>query len=328
MKRALCLGEILIDCFSEQPGRPRREVTSWAPLPGGAPANVACALAKLGSRSDFIGAVGKDHWGDALVKLLDDMGVGRAGVQRRLKAPTRKVYVTHNAAGDRTFAGFSDDPTVFADAHLFADAIDPNLFIGAGFLVLGTLSLAYPDSRQSVERAIEIAAEHQVSVLIDINWRPMFWTQPAEAPTSVYELLQKAQYLKISMAEAEWLFATRSAKAIAHQLPHLKGVLVTAGAGGCDYCLSGNVGSLPGFSVDVEDTTGAGDAFTAGFVHQLLQKGKDGLQYPEVARQAVVYANAVGALTTTRPGAIAALPTPKEVDVFLYLHQSELIQTA
>lgn len=321
MPRAICLGEILIDCFAEQFGVPRSEVTSWAPLPGGAPANVACALVKLGSQADFVGAVGSDHWGDALVKLLQDMGVGYAGVQRRIKAPTRRVYVTNDESGLSTFAGFSEsDPTVFADAHLFADALDPALLSGANVLVLGTLSLAYVDTRQSVERVVGLAAAQGISVLVDVNWRPMFWPQPAEAPGRVYDLIKKAQFLKVSDDEAEWLFGTVSPTAIARQLPQMKGVLITAGAKGCQYWLMGNAGTISGFEVDVEETTGAGDAFTAGFVHQLLQRGGGCIRDGDIARQVVTYASAVGALTTTRPGAIAALPSPKEVDVFLYLN--------
>jgi fructokinase len=319
--RAICLGEILIDCFSEQPGLPRSEVTQWTPLPGGALANVACALVKLGSQADFIGAVGCDRWGDSLVALLKDMGVGADGVQRRAKAPTRQVYVINDAEGDRTFAGFSEnDPTVFADAHLFADAIALERFTGAQFLILGTLSLAYPDTRQSVERAVEMAQQQAMPILVDVNWRPMFWPQPAEAPGRVYDLIKKAQFLKVSTEEADWLFGTVSAGAIAKQFPHLKGVLVTAGAQGCAYWLMGHQGQVPAFAVDVEETTGAGDAFTAGFVHQLLQQGRSALQDADTARNIVIYASAVGALTTTRPGAIAALPLPKEVEVFLYLN--------
>lgn len=332
MPRAVCLGEILVDCFAEQPGFPRSEVTSWTPLPGGAPANVACALVKLGSQADFIGAVGTDHWGDALIKLLADMGVGHRGVQRRKKAPTRQVYVTSDGDRDslgerlchRTFAGFSEsDPTIFADAHLFADALDLDLLLKANFLVLGTLSLAYDDTRQSVERAVSVATAQGIPILVDVNWRPMFWPQPTAAPGRVYDLINKVQFLRVSDDEAEWLFGTKSPTAIARQLPHLKGVLVTAGARGCEYWLMGNAGALLGFKVDVEETTGAGDAFTAGFVHQLLRRGVTCIREAKIAREVVTYASAVGALTTTRPGAIAALPSPNEVDVFLYLNAKD-----
>ncbi len=320
MSHAVCLGEILVECFTEQRGVPRHQITSWIPLPGGAPANVACALAKLGSSVDFVGAIGKDAWGDALTQLLIDMGVGVRGLQRRLKAPTRRVYVMSSEAGDHTFFGFSeDDQTVYADAHLFADALAPSLF-KADFLILGTLSLAYPDTRQSVEKAVETALAERAAVLVDVNWRPMFWSTPAEALGRIYDLLKRIQFLKVSEEEAEWLFGTGSASAIAQQLPGLQGVLVSKGSKGCDYYLKGNVGSVPAFDIDVEDTSGARDAFTAGFVHQLMRQGIACLADESTAKEVVTYASAVGALTTTRPGAIAALPTANEIEVFLYLN--------
>lgn len=336
VNRAICLGEIWVDCFAEQSGLHRSEVTSWAPLPGGAAATVACALAKLGDQVEFIGAVGRDAWGDALMRLLSDMGVGHRGVQQRLKAPTRQIYILHEAessAEERichaaregrchyAFAGFSEnDPTRFADAHLFADALAPELFASASFLVLGTLAMAYTDTRQSVRQAVNLARAQGAAILVDVNWRPMFWASPAEAPGRVYDLLQKAQFLKVSVEESEWLFGTDCAEAIAYQFPHLSGVLVTTGDNGCQYWLAGNIGAVPSFIVDVEDTAGAGDAFTAGFVHQLLQRGLTCLQEADMAKAVVTYASAVSALTMTRSGAIAALPTPTEVAAFLYLN--------
>ncbi|MEL6471771.1 MAG: carbohydrate kinase [Cyanobacteria bacterium J06623_4] len=321
MNHAICLGEILIDCFSEQPGVAWGDVTRWLPLPGGAPANVACALAKLGNTVEFVGAVGEDAWGDALLQLLDDMQVGRRGVQRRKKAPTRQVYITHDEHGDRTFAGFGErDPSLFADAHLFVSALESSLFAEASFLVLGTLSLAYADTRESVMQAVQQARSYHLPILVDVNWRPMFWPKPAEAPRIIYDLIRQVHFLKVSEEEADWLFGTVSVRAIARQLPHLKGVLVTAGAQGAHYCFGDIAGNIPGFRVDVEETTGAGDAFTAGFVHQLLQRGLHCLQDADLAKQVVTYANATGALTTTRMGAIAALPTPSEIEVFLYLN--------
>lgn len=297
--------------------------------------NIACALAKLGNPVEFIGAVGADHWGDALLTLLDDMHVGRRCVQRRHKAPTRQVYLTKNETGNDqrnaeqtsfAFAGFSEsDPAIFADAHLFANALEADFFVKADFLLIGTLSLAYPDTREAVEHALSIASAHNVPILVDVNWRPMFWSKPAEAPGRIYDLLRKVQFLKISESEADWLFGTLSARAIAHQFPQLKGVLITAGdqvsgGNGVHYCFRQVIGHVPSFEVDVEDVAGASDAFTAGFVHQLLKQGTLCLDDETKANEVVRYASAMGALATTRPGAIAALPTANEVEVFLYLN--------
>ena len=99
--RVLCLGEILFDLLADQLGRSLEQVESWTPYPGGAPANVACALVKLGTQAGFIGCVGSDEAGDTLVDLLQDVGVDSTGVQRHPTAPTGVSFVTHSEAGHK-----------------------------------------------------------------------------------------------------------------------------------------------------------------------------------------------------------------------------------
>lgn len=310
----ICLGEILVDSFWAEDQEKKLS------LPGGAPANVACGLVKLGTAVEFIGAVGIDAWGQALTRLLRDLGVGSCGLQQHPTAPTREVYVSIDETGERSFAGFSlVDPTGFADAHIICDRIDLSLFKGAKYLVLGTLGLAYPETRTSMLQAVQWIKQQNGRVLLDVNWRPMFWENPAKAINLVKDLLQNVSFLKLSDTEAQWLLDTVDPAAIAQQHPSLEGVVVTAGAAGCRYYLGGHRGQISGFDVDVEDTTGAGDAFVAGFLHQLCTHGRSYLMDADCAHEVVRYASAVGALTTTRAGAIAGQPTPREVDAFLFL---------
>ena len=316
--RVLCLGEILFDCLADQLGRSLEQVESWTPYPGGAPANVACALVKLGTPAGFVGCVGKDQPGDELVELLQQVGVDTTGVQRHPTAPTRQVYVVRSESGDRNFAGFGNyDTTEFADTRLQASQLPVQLFESADFLVVGTLELAYPDSAKSVVRALQLAEQYDVKILLDVNWRPVFWPNPDIARQTIKELFKRIDFLKLSDEEAEWLFDTTDPGAITYRLDLVEGVLVTAGEKGCAYCLSENEGKIPGFSVPVVDTTGAGDGFLAGFIHQLNQLGIQSLANPETAKRVVTYASAVGALTTMKPGAIAAQPTAAEVEAFL-----------
>jgi len=320
--RVLCLGEILYDFLSDQPGRPLEAVTSWTPYPGGAPANVACGLTKLGTPTGFIGCVGQDELGEGLVKLLQDIGVDGTGIQRHPSAPTRAVYVVRSEAGDRHFAGFGTyDTGAFADTHLQANHLPISLFESAEFLVLGTLELAYPDARTAIIRTLELADQYYVKILVDVNWRPVFWKDPAIAPAMIHELISHADFLKLSEEEAEWLYGTTGPAAIAHRLGSLEGVIVTAGERGCAYYLGEKEGKLPAFSVEVEDTTGAGDSFVAGFLHQVCQNGIQSLKDPTGALNTVKFASAMGALTATKPGAIAAQPTAAEIEAFLYLQQ-------
>jgi fructokinase len=316
--RILCLGEILYYFLANQPGRSLEQVESWTPYPGGAPANVACALTKLGTPSGFVGCIGQDKLGTALVQVLQNAGVNLTGIQLHDEAPTRSVYVLRSESGDRSFAGFGDFPTAaFADTHLQADQLPESLFESAEYLVLGTLELAYPDSRAAIEKALALADQHYLKVLVDVNWRPVFWPDPAQAPPLIHNLISRADFLKLSDEEAVWLFKTTEPGTIAEQVDNLEGVVVTAGDKGCTYNLAGTHGHIPAFPVSVQDTTGAGDAFVAGFIHQLCLHGLQGLLYPGTVHNMVRYACAVGALTTTRPGAIAAQPTALEVAAFL-----------
>lgn len=316
--RVICLGEILYDRLADQLGKSLDEVQSWTSYPGGAPANVACALVKLGTPAAFIGCVGKDSEGKELIKLLRTTGVNVAGMQHYAGAPTRQVYVTRSASGDRHFAGFGGlQPDRFADAYLEASLLPRELFLEAEFLVLGTLELAYPRTRKAVWRALELAEEYHLKIVLDINWRPMFWQDTSAALPLIEKLWQYVDFVKLAEEEAQWLFKTADAGAICYYLDSVEGVLVSNGDAEVSYCLSDNEGIVKPFPVKVEDTTGAGDAFLAGFIHQLCQKGIDSLNNPQIARDIVVYACAVGGLTTQKSGAIAAQPTAENVESFL-----------
>jgi fructokinase len=317
--RILCLGEILFDLLADQIGRSLDKVESWTSYPGGAPANVACALTKLGSTSGFIGCIGEDEPGNQLIQVLETCGVDTSGVQRHKTAPTRQVYVTRTETGDRIFAGFGDlDTTGFADTQLQADGLPEKLFVEAEFLILGTIALAYPHSYTSVYRALQLAEQYDVKVILDVNWRPVFWQQDVDTARQIIQkIFNKIDFLKLAKEEAQLLFDTTDPGAITYRIDTLEGVVITDGENGCSYCLSENEGKVPAFSIPVVDTTGAGDSFVAGFVHQLSKLGIASLSDPNIAKKVVTYASAAGALTTLKPGAIASQPTAAEVEAFL-----------
>lgn len=317
--RVICLGEILFDCLADRAGKSLEEVDSWTRYPGGAPANVACALVKLGTPAAMVSCLGVDRAGKDLVELLKSIGVDITGIQRHPTAPTRQVYVLRSESNDRSFAGFGDlPPDKFADAYLEASNIPIHLFEEADYLVFGTLELAYPQTREAIFHALELADKYYLKIVLDVNWRPVFWSDSSEAEALIKKLWQYVDFLKLSREEAEWLFGTSNATAIAQQLDSVEGVLVTnGGEGELNYYLNEHEGIISPFSVTVIDTTGAGDAFVAGFVHKLCQKGIASLNNPKTVKEIVTYACAVGGLTTTKPGAIAASPTTSEVEAFL-----------
>lgn len=308
MSTVICLGEVLFDLLAQQSGVSSEHVKSWTALPGGAPANVACALVKMGDRSRFIGCVGNDRSGAELAAKLATEGVDLTGLQHHPTAPTRQVQVLRTADGDRIFGGFGDIPTdKFADTQL--NQVSSALFSGADFLLLGTLALAYPDSAASTWKAVQFAQAEGVKIMVDINWRPTFWTDSAVALPKIRLLLQQADYVKFAREEAELIYGETSPQSLCEYLPKAVGIFVTDGGNMCEYWLDGISGQQPAFSVTAIDTTGAGDAFVAGLLHQLGRQ-KSGA---EIVR----YAAAAGALTTRQAGAIEAQPTDAEIIQFL-----------
>lgn len=308
MSTVICLGEVLFDLLAQQSGVSSEHVKSWTALPGGAPANVACALVKMGDRSRFIGCVGNDRSGAELAAKLATEGVDLTGLQHHPTAPTRQVQVLRTADGDRIFGGFGDIPTdKFADTQL--NEVPSALFSGADFLLLGTLALAYPDSAASTWKAVQFAQAEGVKIMVDINWRPTFWTDSAVALPKIKLLLQQADYVKFAREEAELIYGETSPQSLCEYLPKAVGIFVTDGGNMCEYWLDGISGQQPAFSVTAIDTTGAGDAFVAGLLHQLGRQ-KSGA---EIVR----YAAAAGALTTRQAGAIEAQPTDAEIIQFL-----------
>lgn len=324
----ICLGEYLVDRLFHRGAPSAAALKTWVDYPGGAPANVAAAIAKLGTPSRFVGCLGSDALGNWLAETLEQQGV-HCQIQRHETAPTRTVLVQRDESGERKFVGFSaPDPGGFADAQLAAEWVEQADFTGASYLVMGTLGLAYPMTAEAMEQARQQARQQGLKLVIDLNWRPVFWPNQAAALSRIQEWIAAADLLKLSREEALWLMGPASAIEICQQLPSCEAILLTDGAAGSTWATASETLSVPAFSVESEDTTGAGDSFLAGVLHQLHLQGWDCLQQPEKMQLILRYASAVGALTALRPGAIAAQPTAQEVDAFLYLQSDATMPPA
>ena len=309
----ICLGEILIDRLVALTG-------DHEDLPGGAPANVAVALARLGLATAFIGAVGEDEPGQQLTHLLSQAGVNCDGLQRR-PAPTRIVEVQCSPQGDRTFGGFiGGETTEFADAHLIAADLPASLLTAAPAVVAGTLGLAYPTTRKAMLQAAARVKAQGGKLVIDVNWRPTFWPDSSvESPGVLDQMrlwLAQADVIKMSLDEAIALFDTDQIQVLTAQFPQAQ-ILLTDGDQGCQYGVPNiGYGHVPAFVVTAVETTGAGDAFLAGMVYQWTQCRWQFADRQDL-EQAITFAQAMGALTTLKPGAIAAQPHPHELLDFL-----------
>jgi len=312
--RAVTLGELLIDFVPEENGVSLAEARTFVKAPGGAPANVAVGLARLGVPTGFLGKVGDDPFGHYLAGVLADAGVDVKHLAFDAQARTALAFVSLTATGERDFM-FYRHPS--ADMRHRAEEIDEAYLSAAALLHVGSISLIQEPSRSATLRALDIAAANGLTVSYDPNLRLALWPTPEAAREGIRSVWRRAHVIKISEDELEFLTGS-SDLAAARTLRHeqLRLLVVTRGAAGAWYLTRQGEGEVAGFRVDTVDTTGAGDAFTAALLAGLLER--DAVEGGRDALEAVLRrANAYAALTTTRRGAIPALPSRSALQAFL-----------
>lgn len=308
MPEVLTLGEALIDFVSREPGVPLSEVWTFNKRFGGAPANVAIGLATLGRDAGFIGKVGMDSFGDFLETKFRSTGVNVEGLYRTRRANTTLAFVSLTKTGARDFI-FYRNPG--ADELLKPDEIDCDLFSKTKVFHFGSLSLTNSASRQATLKALECAKKHEVIVTMDPNIRLSLWKDPSVLKKLVKDLLGEVDILKLNEEEIQFLSGQTSVSGGTKKLVNLGPALViaTLGKQGCFFRNKNSTGTVKSFNVESQDTTGAGDAFMAGFIHKLLEFGKPLPLYENKALTAgLQFASAIGAITTTSYGATSAFP--------------------
>ena len=318
------LGEALIDMFPAETGRRLVEVTAFHPAPGGAPANVAVAAARLGAEAAFIGKVGDDIFGHHLADVLAAEGVGTAGVRFDDEARTTMAIV---GKPDENTAEFVFYRNPGADQRLRPEELDLPLLQSTRALHIGSLSLTDEPARSATYRAVEIAADGGALVSYDVNYRPSLWKNPADALTQARAMLPRVDLLKVNAEELALLAGEDGAPERARIEPLARAllaegpsaVIVTLGAGGSAFCTAEGSGFVDAFAVETVDAVGCGDSVIAALLVRLLSEHGDwrtGLAL-DALRVALRTASATAALTATRQGVIPALPTTEEVRAFL-----------
>lgn len=304
------VGEILIDLT--QSGVNELGIPVFAANPGGAPANLAVAAAKLGASTAFIGKVGTDSFGTFLRSTLEENRVDVSGMVTDPRNRTTLAVVALDKFGERTFS-FYRDPS--ADVNLRAEEISEEQLKNTRFLHFGSVSLTTDPARGATLYAAKTAKGHGAIISYDPNYRASLWTSQAEAVEAMLEPLPMVDVLKVSDEELPLLTGTEDLEAGSKILAD-KGislVLVTLGANGAYYRFKGCTGHVPGIRVKVGDTNGAGDTFFGAALSQLAKFEK--LEDVTVAglEKIIAVANKAAALTTSRHGAIPAMPSAKEV---------------
>lgn len=310
MPDIMAIGEMLVDftAVTEENGD-----IYYKQNPGGAPANVAVMAAKLGVSSGFIGKMGKDMFGTYLKETLDNEGVDTKGVKLDKGYSTTLAFVRKNEDGDRDFVFYRNNS---ADLNLSYSEVNLKLIDSCKLLHFGALLLTSEPSKSAVINTVEYAKQQGKIVTYDPNWREHLWSSRAEAVKAMRSVLRYVDIIKVS--ELELQIITDSGNllpSIAKLLNEgVKVVCITQGAKGCIIATRKGIERFPTFDVETIDTLGAGDSFFGAFISQIIKSGKtmDELEMSDL-RDFAVYANACGSLSSTKIGAIPAMPTHEEI---------------
>ncbi|WP_052908922.1 aminoimidazole riboside kinase [Escherichia coli] len=297
------LGDAVVDLLPESDGR-------LLPCPGGAPANVAVGIARLGGTSGFIGRVGDDPFGALMQRTLLTEGVDITYLKQDEWHRTSTVLVDLNDQGERSFT-FMVRPS----ADLFLETTDLPCWRHGEWLHLCSIALSAEPSRTSAFTAMTAIRHAGGFVSFDPNIREDLWQDEHLLRLCLRQALQLADVVKLS--EEEWRLISgktqndRDICALAKEY-EIAMLLVTKGTEGVVVCYRGQVHHFAGMSVNCVDSTGAGDAFVAGLLTGLSSTG---LSTDErEMRRIIDLAQRCGALAVTAKGAMTALPCRQELE--------------
>lgn len=305
----LCFGELLIDFVALESGVSVGEASGFLKKPGGAPANVAVAVKRLGYEAGFITQVGDDPFGHYLVGVLNEEGVDTRGVRYSSEARTPLAFVSLRADGERSFM-FYRNPS--ADMLMRPEEVALDVIDAYRIFHYGSITMIAEPSRSATLAAVRHARAQGKLISYDPNLRLPLWPSADAARAGMLAGLDGAHVVKVSEEELDFMTGGSDVTPLWREGMSL--IIVTQGADGATLHTRTSRHHEPGFRVQAVDTTGAGDGFVAGVLVRMLDFGDDWASHlPEIVR----FANAVGALTTTERGAIPALPTRDKVERFI-----------
>ncbi len=311
-KGIISLGEALIDFIPLDSTN-----TTYQKSPGGAPANVAVGVARLGAKSTFLGKVGDDVLGRFLHDTLCHYRVQTRQMRLTPDVRTGVVFVTNAEDGERSF-DFYINPS--ADRFLKTAEILEDDFYNHRILHFGSISMIGSPAREATCYAVDLARENGMIVSYDPNLRLALWDSEEHARNTIRSMLGRIDLLKISEEELEFITGEKAIykgfeKLAEYNIPL---ILITLGAEGSYVCTKQGNEHIPAMSVKAVDTTGAGDAFVSGMLYSLNEYEGDIQSLTlEEAVQMAKFAAVSGALAASTKGAMTSLPSLEEVRKYL-----------
>lgn len=263
----VCFGEPLVDVFASPVGATFEDAPAFLPRPGGAPLNVALALARSGVPARFVGTVGEDALGDRLLRDLRQAGVDPSAVARSARK-TGMVLIQVGLDGSRRFLGYAESGAEYDFSPEHWDRASPEPLAGADWLVVGSGSLTREPMSAALHHVVARAKALRVPIAADLNVRAHLWASPEEMNREVGWLCRQVDLLRASEEDLDALGRPATAESLDELAPQAVGVLTLGARGALAVVHAARVhASAP--AVPVVDTTGAGDAATAGLLAHL-----------------------------------------------------------
>ena len=309
MKKFLSVGEMVIDFL------PGTEEASYIRKAGGAPANVAIAIARQGLRAAFCGMMGNDDFGHFLMDTLLENKVEVCNTKLCDEAITTMAFVTLDANNDRSFT-FARKPG--ADMFLTREHIDRAGIEDAVIVHAGSCSLSKDPAADATRYALKMAHDQGVLVSFDVNYRNLMWNDDQDAAAkAVFEILPYVDFLKISDEEADMVGGEENLPALMEKYG-ISLLIETLGGKGAKFYFNGKETFVPSIPSECVDTCGAGDAFWGSFIATLLKAGvqKTSDLSEALLTEAMKRGNIGGALCVRKKGAIESIPTAEETEKF------------
>ena len=320
MLEIICLGEILVDMFSTQAGVSLEKAPAFLPVPGGAPANVAIGLAKLGVDSALISKVGDDPFGRLLRSVLLQGQVDISQLKVDEDSRTTLAFISTRKDGERDFC-FYRNPG--ADMMLTAEEISEDFIKSARIFHYGSISMLCNPSYSATLKALEYARKYGLLISYDPNLRLSLWKNEEQARQRLIEGLNNSDLVKLNDEELEFITGISDLREGTDAILKygVKVVFVTQADKGSFFNNRKDCGFVESYRVHIVDTTGCGDGFTSGMLAKLLEKIKQSkdifaLDCQEM-KDILTFASAAGALTATKRGVIPSLPTQEEIQRLL-----------
>ncbi|MCU4764520.1 fructokinase [Bacillus cereus] len=312
MRNVFCIGELLIDFVCRNTNVSLVNGSNFEKKAGGAPANVAAAITKLGGHATFMGQVGNDPFGEFLEQTLQHAHVDTSMLIKDKQTTLAFVSIDQNGERDFTFMRGADGEYHFNSIDLSKIKTNDLIHFGSATALLSS------PLKDTYFQLLQYARESGQFISFDPNYRNALITNTEQFIQDCLTFIKHAHFVKVSQEEAIMLSKESDLQQSALKLLNhgAKAVAITLGKDGTLLATKDKQTIVPSISIQQVDTTGAGDAFVGAMLYQIAKSEKIFLHNFEDLTTFISFANKVGALTCTNYGAISSLPSLTDVKAY------------